>query len=100
HTIFSRDWSSDVCSSDLVEAWLAKHAGPVLPEPVHVPTTPQPDAVYAPREPVVDLALGVVLADPSQPEPAPAGRPKHRGRRLLRDRKSGGQETAESGGAP
>src|SRR5690606_40774259 len=43
HTIFSRDWSSDVCSSDLVRCCSAEHVGDVLAE--H--NLPAPNAVVS-----------------------------------------------------
>src|SRR5207302_4679784 len=30
HTIFSRDWSSDVCSSDLIAGWMNRHQQAVI----------------------------------------------------------------------
>src|SRR5207302_6324416 len=48
HTRFSRDWSSDVCSSDLVEA----AAGCVLPLHLGGQALPRPSAVGHGRVPI------------------------------------------------
>src|SRR5690606_1954188 len=68
HTRFSRDWSSDVCSSDL-EAFLASVEGDML------------DAL----EGAEDLAKAVAAAHDAGAEPGPAGWL----RELLRDRPPG-----------
>src|SRR5690606_39823792 len=40
HTSFSRDWSSDVCSSDLLKQGLSATTTPVYPIAEHVPVLP------------------------------------------------------------
>src|SRR5690606_39365311 len=60
HTIFSRDWSSDVCSSDLLDALDLAAGAKAAP------------AAPAPEEPEPELTFHAALTTPKNPELAAA----------------------------
>src|SRR5690606_39640004 len=68
HTIFSRDWSSDVCSSDLVAPERRHPAPDQFPDRLH-PPTPAPAAQRIPATASLTAAIPRGTA-PCAPAPA------------------------------
>src|SRR5690606_23587895 len=76
HTMFSRDWSSDVCSTDLTVSQRA--AAPILPAAVTPPSLPSLTSQASVREPasvrIAHAGRRAALA-PRPPTAAPAPAP-------------------------